>query len=87
MSYEQLPLVICFLSWTGLVDPNQLGRGWRYAVVVAFLAGALLTPPDIVSQLAMAVPLLVLFLGSVVISRFLYRKGARQRAVRTASED
>ena len=75
----QLPLVICFLSWVGVIDPDKLGRGWRYAVVIAFVGGALLTPPDPLTQLAMAIPLLTLFLGSVLLSRLLVRRGKRRR--------
>ena len=77
----QLPLVVCLLSLAGVVDPVMLGRQWRYAVVVAFVAGGILTPgPDVVSQVTMSVPLLVLYLASVGVSRLVLRRRARRRA-------
>jgi len=77
----QLPLVICLLSLAGIVDPVALGRKWRYAVVAVFIVSAVLTPPDVVSQILMAGPLLVLFMGSVYLSQFLVRRrGAAESA-------
>ncbi len=60
----QLPIVILLLAVTGLVPPQTFLRQWRYAVVIIFTAGAILTPPDPASQVLMAVPLCVLYIGS-----------------------
>jgi sec-independent protein translocase protein TatC len=70
----QLPLVIIFLTWVGIVSPRTLLRQWRYAVVIIFITGAILTPPDPTSQLLMAIPLVVLFLASVLLSMIFERK-------------
>src|SRR5918992_1568273 len=80
LSFE-LPLVILILSWLGVVGPAELNRFRRYAVVLAFIAGAVLSPgADLLSMVMMTLPLLVLyevgFAGSVLLHR------RRQRAAR-----
>src|SRR3954463_8793156 len=81
LSFE-LPLVIIILSWLGVVGPAELNRFRRYAIVLAFFAGAVLSPgADLLSMLMMTAPLLLLyevgFAGSVFISR---RRAARPLA-------
>jgi len=61
----ELPVVIFFLSLSGIVTPGQLLRGTKYAVLLAFVVGAVLTPPDVVSQVFLAGPLVVLYLLGV----------------------
>src|SRR5688572_525525 len=73
ISFE-LPLVIIILSWLGVVGPAELSRFRRFAVVLAFLAGAVLSPgADLLSMLMMTVPLLLLYevgyAGSVFIGK------------------
>src|SRR4051794_7069566 len=73
LSFE-LPLVIIILSWLGVVGPPELNRFRRYAVVLAFIAGAVLSPgTDLLSMVMMTVPLLLLyevgFAGSVLVQR------------------
>ncbi len=70
----QLPLVILFLSVIGLVKPKTLLKTWRYAIVIIFAASALLTPPDVISQVMMAGPVLVLYWGSVLVALVVTRK-------------
>jgi sec-independent protein translocase protein TatC len=70
----QLPIVILLLAVTGLVSPNTFLRQWRYAVVIIFVAAAIFTPPDPVSQVLMAVPLVVLYIGSAFVARALVRR-------------
>lgn len=57
----EMPLVILFLVKIGVVDHGVLRRNRRYAIVIAFVVAAVLTPPDIVTQLIMAVPLVLLY--------------------------
>jgi len=70
----QLPIVVLVLSLLGIVTPRFLLRQWRYAIVAIFAAAAILTPPDVVSQLLMAGPILVLYLGSVLIALIVVRR-------------
>jgi len=64
----ELPVLVFFLSVAGIIDPRLLLRGWRYAVVLIVLAAAILTPPDIFSQLAMAIPVTLLYITSVLVA-------------------
>src|SRR5919107_3568613 len=73
LSFE-LPLVILILSWLGVVGPAELNRFRRYAIVLAFIGGAVLSPgTDVLSMVMMTVPLLVLyevgFAGSLLLRR------------------
>jgi sec-independent protein translocase protein TatC len=70
----QLPIVILLLAFTGLVSPRSFLRQWRYAVVIIFVAAAIFTPPDPVSQVLMAVPLVVLYIGSALVATALVRR-------------
>jgi len=64
----ELPLLILFLSVLGIVNPRMLLRGWRYAIIIIAALSAMLTPPDVISQVMMAGPVLVLYIGSVLVS-------------------
>jgi Tat protein translocase TatC len=84
LSFE-LPLVILILSWLGVVGPRELSRFRRYAVVLAFIAGAILSPgADVLSMAMMTLPLLVLYevgvAGSVILHRRRQRTGAESMA-------
>ena len=70
----ELPVAVAFLSWIGLVTHVGLLKFWRWAVVLAFILGALLTPPDLVSQLFLAVPLVTLYGISIGIAYILTRR-------------
>lgn len=64
----ELPLLVFFLSVIGVVNPRMLLRTWRFAIIIIALVSALLTPPDVISQLMMAGPVIVLYIGSVLVS-------------------
>ena len=65
----ELPLVSYFLSKAGLLTHRTLAKNRRYFIVVAFVAASALTPPDVVTQLLMAGPLIILFEISVLVAR------------------
>jgi sec-independent protein translocase protein TatC len=73
----EMPLVIVGLTRVGLVSPEALASKRRHVIVLLFVAGALLTPPDVVSQVCLAVPMVILFEISIQASRFFRRKGSR----------
>jgi len=75
----ELPLVVLMLSSLGLVKPRTLWKGWRYALVVIVVMSALLTPPDIFSQLVMAGPVMLLYLGSVGVAMAVERRRNRRQ--------
>ena len=77
----QLPIVVLALSAAGIVTPRLLLRSWRWAVVIIFVAAAILTPPDPVSQVLMALPVVLLYIGSVLVAHIVVkRKGKEEDA-------
>ncbi|WP_028320057.1 twin-arginine translocase subunit TatC [Desulfatiglans anilini] len=70
----ELPVVIFFLSRLGAVTPEILRKKRKYAILLTFVAGAILTPPDVITQCMMAVPLIMLYEVSIVISKFAQKK-------------
>ncbi|MEA3029984.1 MAG: sec-independent protein translocase protein TatC [Sphingomonadales bacterium] len=75
-----LPVLLMLLERAGIVTRQQLKRGRRYAIVIAFVVAAVLTPPDVVSQLLLAVPLVTLYEVSLIAIWFTERKRARVAA-------
>jgi sec-independent protein translocase protein TatC len=69
----EFPVVIILLALLGVVDYEMLRRKRPYAVVVIFITAALLTPPDVITQVLMALPLLVLFELCLLATRFVGR--------------
>jgi len=72
-----LPVLLMLLNRAGLVSREQLVGMRRYMIVAAFIAAAVLTPPDVVSQLMLAVPLILLYELSLLAIWFTDRKKAR----------
>jgi len=70
----QMPLLSWFLTAAGLVTPQALAYYRRYAVVGVFVLAAVLTPPDIFTQISLAIPLVVLYEAGILISRQAYKK-------------
>ncbi len=70
----ELPIVAFFLGKLGLITPQFLKKQRKFAILLIFVVSAILTPPDVVSQLMMAAPLLILYEVSVWIVHFFGRK-------------
>jgi sec-independent protein translocase protein TatC len=75
-----LPVLLMLLERAGIVTRRQLKSGRRYAIVFAFIIAAVLTPPDVVSQLSLAVPLVLLYEIALVAIWFTERRRSRERA-------
>ena len=80
-----LPVLLMLLNRAGIVTREQLAKARRYVIVGIFALAAVITPPDVVSQLLLATPLIVLFEGSLLLMRFSEKKAERERA-RLAAE-
>ncbi len=70
----ELPIIIFFLAKVGLVTSDFLKKYRRHALVVALLLAAIITPPDIVSQILVCLPLIVLYEAGVIIAKRMERK-------------
>jgi len=77
----ELPMVVFALSWARVVHPRVLLRGWRWALVAILIVSAVLTPPDVISQVLLAGPVMLLYLGSVLISMLVRRRDDRAKEV------
>ncbi len=70
----ELPLVITFMARMGLVSVDFLKKNRKYAVLIFFTGSALITPPDVVTQIMMAIPLMILYEISIVGARVFQKK-------------
>jgi len=81
-----LPVLLMLLNRAGLVSRAQLVSARRYVIVAIFGVAAVATPPDVLSQLALAIPLIVLFEGSLILMRFSEKRDAEAKAAEAAAE-
>lgn len=72
----ETPIVVFFLAWSGIVTTATMCRGRRYVVLGTIVAAAVLTPPDIISQLLLAIPMYLLFELGILVARLVERKTA-----------
>jgi len=70
----ELPIVIFFLARMGIVDHRWLARNRKFALLMAFIVGAVLTPPDVFSQTAIALPFIVLYEVGIIVARLFGKK-------------
>ena len=75
----ELPMVVLFLTRAGLVDPVFLRTYRKHAFVIVLVASAIITPPDVVSQLIVSGPLMLLYEGSILLSARTLRRMDRAR--------
>jgi len=65
----ELPIVVYFLTRIGLLTPAFMLKYWRHAVIIILILAAIITPPDVVSQTLVALPLILLYFASIYISK------------------
>ena len=70
----QIPIAVVILSWLGTVNPNKLATKRPYVFVLCFIVGMLLTPPDIISQALLAIPMWLLFEVGILFGRLVSNK-------------
>ena len=86
MAFE-VPIATIIVISTGMTTAEKLAEKRPYIIVVAFIAGMLLTPPDVVSQMLLAVPIWILFELGLIFSRILTRKKVRLAKEREEQEE
>src|SRR5690606_22971458 len=82
----QLPVVTTLLARVGLLSAQALVDKRKWAIVLAFIVAAVITPPDPVSQIGLALPTILLYEISIILCRRIERSRAREQAKREAQE-
>ncbi len=70
----ELPVVVFFMTKIGLITPDSMKRFRKFAILSSFILSAILTPPDVATQIMMALPIIILYEVSILISKGIYRK-------------
>lgn len=70
----EMPVVVLFLTKIGLITPDSMKKFRKFAILSSFILSAILTPPDVATQLMMALPIIILYEISIVLSKTMYRK-------------
>ena len=86
MAFE-VPIATIIVISTGMTTAQKLSEKRPYIIVIAFVAGMLLTPPDVVSQMLLAIPMWILFEFGLIFSRLLTRKKERLAKEREEQEE
>ena len=72
--FFELPIIIYFLTKLGLVTPTFLRNSRKYAIVILLILAAIVTPPDVISQISVAIPMLLIYEASIFISAFVIKR-------------
>tara|TARA_B100000795_G_scaffold114976_1_gene85360 strand:- start:11536 stop:12372 length:837 start_codon:yes stop_codon:yes gene_type:complete len=76
----ELPILIYFLTKIGVVNPQYLRKYRKFALVIVLVLSAIITPPDIASQVIVSVPIIILYEISITISKRVLRREAKRKA-------
>ena len=70
----ETPIVLVALTGVGLVKPKTLQKNFKYVVLIILIVAAVITPPDVTSQVLVAIPLMILFYASIILCKILFRR-------------
>jgi len=82
----QLPVALTLMGRVGLVSSEALSRNRKFAIVGVFVVAAIITPPDIISQVTLAIPILILYEMSIFAVRIVERRRAEAEAAEAAAD-
>ena len=83
----EVPIATVLVVWTGLTTPEKLGKARPYVFLMAFVLGMFLTPPDVISQTLLAVPVYLLYELGIVMSKLFVRQRSKKPDEAVAAED
>jgi sec-independent protein translocase protein TatC len=75
----EMPIIIFFLTKMGLVSPEFLRKYRKYALVLVLIVAAVITPPDIISQIIVAIPMMILYETSITISKIVISREKKEK--------
>ncbi|MBN2614489.1 MAG: twin-arginine translocase subunit TatC [Bacteroidales bacterium] len=76
----ELPILVYFLTRIGVITPDFLKKNRKYMVIILLVVSAIITPPDVFSQMMVFIPLLTLYEFSILVSKRVYKKAQRMAA-------
>jgi sec-independent protein translocase protein TatC len=82
----ELPVLLTLLVRAGIVSVAGLKAKRRYAIVIAFIAAAIMTPPDVISQVSLAIPIILLYESSIWIGAMIEKKRAQEELAAEAAD-
>ena len=83
----QLPVALTLMAKVGIVSAEGLAKRRKFAIVIVFICAAILTPPDVISQIGLALPILLLYEVSIVLARMVERRReAEEKEAETAGD-
>jgi sec-independent protein translocase protein TatC len=83
----QLPVALTLMGRVGLITSEQLARNRKFAIVGVFVVAAVITPPDVISQVGLAVPIILLYELSIIAVRIVEKRRAEAEAAEDAADE
>ena len=77
--FSKLPIIIFFLTKIGLVTPEFLRKYRKYTLVVVLIVAAVITPPDVLSQIIVTIPIMILYEASILISVLVVKNQEKEK--------
>lgn len=81
----ETPIVLVSITGIGLVKPSTLQKNFKYVILIILTVAAIITPPDVTSQILVAVPLVVLFYASIILCKIVFRRKLKREAEEAAA--